>query len=174
MLVHPPRLAQFSEWANARLHAACATLPSDALALDRGAFFDSILGTLNHILLVDLLYRERLEGRAGDFDSLAQILHPDLVGLTAAQAASDAYYASITRDLDEEKLAEPVGFHTLLDAPEYWEVSRGIYFSNLFQHQAHHRGQAHNMLSQAGLDPPPIGFIEFEIESGENVVRRPS
>lgn len=172
MLVHPHRLAQFNEWANARLHAACATLPPEALCTDRGAFFDSILGTLNHILLVDLLYRERLEGRSGEFESLAQILHAELPALSAAQAASDAYYVSITEGLDEGKLAEPVGFHTLLDKPEYWEVSRGIYFSNLYQHQVHHRGQAHNMLSQAGLEPPPIGFIEFEVERGENVVRR--
>ena len=123
---------------------------------------------------MDLLYRERLEGSPGKFVSLAQILHDALSDLTAAQAVSDAYYLDFTHDLDEDKLNSLVGFHTLMDEPEYWEVSYEIYFSNLFQHQVHHRGQAHNMLSQAGIDPPSIGFIEFEVEQGERLVRRKS
>ena len=175
MLAHPQRMADFSAWANARLHAAAATLPAEAVAEDRGAFFDSILGTLNHILLVDLLYRERLEGVApGRFGALNEILHADLGALTEAQRASDAWYREYTAGLDEAALEQPVGFTTLLEEAEYWEVSHATYFSNLFQHQVHHRGQAHNMLSQAGIEPPPIGFIEFEVERGERILRRPA
>jgi hypothetical protein len=66
-----------------------------------------------------------------------------------------------------------VGFYTLLDDPEYWEVSIWLYYSNLFQHQTHHRGQAHNMLSQCGLSPPSIGYIEFHVELGTFVKRTP-
>ena len=56
MLATPNLLAEFNAWANARLHGAAASLPPEEVAKDRGAFFGSILGTLNHILLVDLLY----------------------------------------------------------------------------------------------------------------------
>lgn len=174
MLAHPNRVAAFNQWANARLHKACASLSTDELSKDRGAFFGSILGTLNHILLVDILYRERLEGvRPSRFRTLDETLHSELRALTSEQVTLDEYYLSITRELDVDALQEPVGFYTLLEDAEYWEVSREIYFSNLFQHQVHHRGQAHNMLSQAGIEPPPIGFIEYEIEAGENVIRRP-
>ena len=72
---------------------------------------------------------------------------------------------------DDELDGSSVGFYTLLDQPEYWEVSQRLYFSNLFQHQAHHRGQVHNMLSQAGLEPPPIGYIEYHVELGTHVKR---
>ena len=174
MLAHPHRVAQFSSWANGRLHDACARLGPDELSLDRGAFFGSILGTLNHILLVDMLYRERLEGiEPSRFGSLDEIVHADLPTLSESQRTMDRYYLGLTENMNASVLEEPVGFHTLLERPEYWEVSRSIYFSNLFQHQVHHRGQAHNLLSQAGIDPPPIGFIEFEIERGERIVRRP-
>jgi uncharacterized damage-inducible protein DinB len=69
-------------------------------------------------------------------------------------------------------LDEPIGFYILLDDPEYWEVSKRVYCFNPFQHQVHHRGQIHNMLSQAGIDPPAIGFIEYQVEHGDNVIRR--
>ena len=55
MLAPPALLAKFNHWANSRLHAAAASLPPEEVAKDRGAFFGSILGTLNHIYLVDLL-----------------------------------------------------------------------------------------------------------------------
>ena len=175
MLTHPHRMAEFSNWANTRLHAAAAGLSPEALSADRGAFFDSIIGTLNHILLVDLLYRERLEGQQPSrFSALNEILYANLSALGAAQQASDAWYLDYTSRLDEDALATPVGFSTLLEQPEYWEVSHSIYFSNLFQHQVHHRGQAHNMLSQANIDLPSMGFIEFEVERGERIVRRPA
>ncbi len=127
------------------------------------------------MLLVDLLYRERLEGQQPSrFGALDEILYADIHELAAAQQAADEWYLDYTKALDEAALDKPVGFATLLEQPEYWEVSHNIYFSNLFQHQVHHRGQAHNMLSQARIDPPAIGFIEFEVERGERIVRRPA
>lgn len=172
MLAHPQTMAQFSAWANRRIYGACEALSPAALAEDRGAFFGSILGTLNHILLVDLLYRERLEGTATRFRALDEILHAELGPLARSQAAQDAWYIERLAGVTEADLERPVGFYTLLDEPEYWEVPHRTYFTNLFQHQVHHRGHVHNMLSQAGLDPPPIGFIEYEVELGERVVRR--
>ncbi len=173
MLAHPHRVARFSAWANGRLYDACAALSEADLTLDRGAFFGSIFGTLNHIVLVDLLYQERLEGvHPSRFGSLDEPVAGTLAEMRAIQDDMNRYYIDLTRDMDEAALNEAVGFKTLLAEPEYWEVSRSVYFSNLFQHQVHHRGQAHNMLSQAGIEPPPIGFIEFEIELGERISRR--
>jgi uncharacterized damage-inducible protein DinB len=165
-------MAMFSAWANQHVHTACSTLPTIEIALDRKAFFRSILGTLNHILLVDLLYRERIEDKKTRFCSLDEILYDDIDELRQAQAASDDYYATLLQGMTAADLNEPQGFHTLLDEPEYWQVPKWVYYSNLFQHQIHHRGQAHNMLSQAGIDPPPIGFIEYQLEHGDGITRR--
>ncbi len=166
MLAEPAEMARFNAWANARLHACAATLPAEEISRDRGAFFGSILGTFNHILLVDILYRERLEGRETGFKTLDETVHGDLGALSAAQAAEDAYYVDYFARLDPAVMETTISFTTLTDEPLWWEVPRKIYFSNLFQHQVHHRGQAHNMLSQAGLEPPSVGFIEYQVEEG--------
>ena len=172
MLAHPHVMAQFSTWANERIYVACGQISKDDLEKDRSAFFRSIHGTLNHILLVDLLYRERIEEVRTRFKTLDETVHQDLDDLRSAQASSDSWYQELLDGMTESQLDEPMGFYTLLDDPEYWEVPRRTYYSNLFQHQVHHRGQIHNMLSQVGIDPPPIGFIQYQVELGENVIRR--
>lgn len=173
MLAHPHTMAQFSHWANERVYAACQSLPAGELEKDRSAFFRSIHGTLNHILLVDMLYRERIEGVVPSrFRTLDEVVHAGLEELHETQSEQDAYYEALLEGMAEPELDSPIGFYTLLDDPEYWEVPKRTYYSNLFQHQVHHRGQIHNMLSQAGIDPPPIGFIEWQVELGENIIRR--
>ena len=172
MLAHPHAMARFSSWANERIYAACGQISKVELEQDRSAFFRSIHGTLNHILLVDLLYRDRIEAVSTRFKTLDEIVYEELDELQAAQLASDTYYRELLAGMAPEELDEPMGFYTLLDEPEYWEVPKRTYYSNLFQHQVHHRGQIHNMLSQVGIDPPPIGFIEFQVELGENVTGR--
>jgi uncharacterized damage-inducible protein DinB len=165
MLTDPVTLAKYNAWANARLHAACATLPHADLVKPRKAFFGTILGTLNHILLVDILYRDRLEKNPVRFQSLRETLHPELSPLSADQRAQDAWYIDHMAALGPDKLAEPFPFYTLPDN-EYWSLPLEICLANLFQHQIHHRGQTHNMLSQADLDPPPLDYIAFRIEHG--------
>ena len=61
MLLDLPTAARYNQWANKRIYTACEELPADDLAFDRKGFFRSIIGTLNHILLADLIYRELLE-----------------------------------------------------------------------------------------------------------------
>ena len=171
MLAHPRSMALFNAWANKELHRACESLPADALAKDLGAFFGSVIGTLNHIYLVDCLYRDRLEGRQPNYTGLDQILHSNLAELSAAQFSQDQHYVERVSDLTESQLEETIGFETLLEEPEYWEVPLRTYYTNLFQHQIHHRGQAHNLLSQLGITPPPIGYIEYELEHGSSISR---
>ncbi len=174
MLAHPNTLAEFNAWANRRLHAACATLTPAQIEMDRDAFFKSILGTLNHILLVDILYRDRLEGVRSPFKALDEILHDDIQGLSAHQREEDARWIALTKDVGTDTLDETIGFWTLLDKPDRWEVPKHIYFTNLSQHQSHHRGHVHNMLSQSGMEPPPIGYIEFRIETDGSFVTTPA
>jgi uncharacterized damage-inducible protein DinB len=172
MLTHPHLLAEFNAWANGRLHAAATTLPAEDIARDRGAFFGSILGTLNHIYLVDLLYRDRLEGKLSHFTGLDDILHADLSNLTQAQAEIDAYYVAQTKSLTEADLDQDVAFTTLMDQAEDWRVPQRLYLTNLSQHQVHHRGQAYALLNQAGVAVPSIGFIEFCMDEKQGMVTR--
>lgn len=170
MLAPPALLAKFNHWANSRLHAAAASLPPEEVAKDRGAFFGSILGTLNHIYLVDLLYRDRIEGWKSSFKGLDDILLDNMTDLNREQAVIDAYFLSYAEGLSDADLAGEIVFTTLLDEPEEWRVPHMVYLTNLAQHQVHHRGQAHALLTQAGVDVPSIGFIEYCMEEESGMV----
>ena len=159
--------AAFNAWANEHLYAACAQVGETAIHADRGAFFRSIFGTLNHILLVDILYMDRLQGRKSTFKGLDDILGSDFKGLRDMQARQDSIFRHYCAALTASALGGAVTFTTLLSNPQVWKVPLPVYLSNLFQHQAHHRGQVHNMLSQCGIEPPPLGFVEYCVESGE-------
>ena len=165
-MLSPVQHAAFNAWANSRLHAACAMLGEDQLSADRGAYFKSILGTLNHILLVDILYMDRIEGRPSRFSRLDETVCASFGELRTRQADQDRRYAEFAVSLTPQALESEVRFQTLLAEPRIWRVPMSIYLANLFQHQSHHRGQAHTLLSQEGLDPPPIGFVEYAIEAG--------
>ncbi|MSP68167.1 MAG: hypothetical protein EXQ96_08800, partial [Alphaproteobacteria bacterium] len=123
----------------------------------------SLQGTLNHIYLVDVLYQDRLEGRKTAIKRLNQILEPELAQLRTAHAALDAWYVSAIDTMPAERLKKPFPFHTIPDNV-YLDLPLEVCLTNLYQHQIHHRGQAHNMLSQAGMDPPPLDFILFKHE----------
>ena len=77
MLIDLPTAARYNAWANRRIYAACANLSHEERVRDRRGFFRSIHGTLNHILLSDLIYRERLEKKPTTFTRLDEILYED-------------------------------------------------------------------------------------------------
>lgn len=162
MLLDLPTAAKYNQWANARLYNALAHLTDADRKMDRGGFFRSIHETMNHILLVDLLYRGRLEGKGNIFSRLDAILHDDFADLAASHQESDKWLVDFhgrfeAGRLDEEFRFLPVG----MDEGEVYDQSHRVCFINLFQHQIHHRGQVHHMISHAKKGPPPLDFIMF-------------
>lgn len=160
MLVDLPTAARYNAWANRRLYSVAGALPADELAADRRGFFGSILGTLNHILLADLIYRERLERVPTRFTRLDEVLHTEFDALRTAQFDQDLWYVSFCDALDPTELDGTLSFDTV-ETGEYFSLPLRNCLTNLFQHQIHHRGQTHHMLSHAGLDPPPLDFVQF-------------
>ena len=160
MLVDLPTAARYNAWANRRLYSVAGALPADELAADRRGFFGSILGTLNHILLADLIYRERLERVPTRFTRLDEVLHTEFDALRTAQFDQDLWYISFCDALDPAELEGTLSFDTV-ETGEYFSLPLRNCLTNLFQHQIHHRGQTHHMLSHAGLDPPPLDFVQF-------------
>ena len=174
-MVSPNIAAQYNAWANKRLLGICTELPEDGLGRDRGAFFGSMLGMLNHILLVDILYRERIEGVDSTFSGLDNILHAELTALAAHQAEEDQRWIAPTKDVDTSRLDESFVFWTLgLDKRDRREVPKHIYFTNLAQYQTHHRGQVHHMVSQSGLKPPSLGYIDFRMVLDGTLITTPN
>jgi uncharacterized damage-inducible protein DinB len=144
-------LARYNTWMNDKLYAACATLSDEERKRDRGAFFKSIHGTLNHILLADLIWLGRFEGRPFAFRSLDQELHAGFDELYAERMAVDARIERWAAGLTDAELEAKLEFTSAITkrkhAPALWKL-----VAHFFNHQTHHRGQVTVLLSQAGVD----------------------
>jgi uncharacterized damage-inducible protein DinB len=148
------KLAQANRLANARLHRACAVLDPDELTAPRPAFFGTIQKTLNHILMVDRFYLNALLGRPLDRAFLDEATFcPDFPTLTSWQANSDiallAHVESLTPDSLEAIVQIDRGARVQHDR-------RDDVLSHVFQHQTHHRGQVHGLLSATRVQPPQL------------------
>lgn len=153
---------------NHRLLAACARLSARELSAVRTSFFPTIIGTLNHILLVDLLYITAMEGDCigtGIFDN--EMPFAGIAALRAEQARLDRRLVAVCTDVPDEVLGRPVRITRGLKAQvePFARVAQ-----HLFQHQIHHRGQVHAMLAGTAVAPPQLD--EFFLSTGPDVVGR--
>ena len=153
------KLGRFNAWANDHIYNACGALDDDARKADRGAFFGSIHNTLNHLLVVDIGWRSRIEGVAHGLTGLDQVLYDDFAALRRARAAEDAELTRVTCGLDAGELERVVSFRFMDGTPAETPVE--VILFTVFNHQTHHRGQIHNMLSQAGTETPELDIINF-------------
>lgn len=147
-------LARNNGWANHRLHAACAQLPQAEFEAPRVGFFPSIRKTLNHILIVDWFYVDGLEGGwLGPKAWSNREPCATLAQLAQEQATVDRRLIAVCEALTEASLDGEVRLNR--DTRVQTE-RRDRLLLHLFQHQIHHRGQAHAMLSSTGVKPPQL------------------
>lgn len=148
------KLAQANRLANARLHRVCATLDPAELIAPRPAFFGTIQATLNHILMVDRFYLNALLGHSLDRSFLEEATHcPDLATLAAWQATSDLALLAHVESLTPESLIAIVAIDR---GARIQHDRRDDVLSHVFQHQTHHRGQVHGLLSLTTVKPPQL------------------
>ena len=141
-------------WANHRLLTACAGLEQGELEAERSGFFPSLQATLNHIYVVDLFYVDALEGGSlGPRAWANPVPWPTIPELTSAQAAVDRRLITSCDRLTPERLDDMVRVNR--DTTVQTE-RRDRLLMHLFQHQIHHRGQAHAMLSSTRVAPPQL------------------
>jgi len=150
---HFRQMARNNAWANARLHAACLRLTPEEFAAPRTGFFPSLRRTLNHILIVDRSYLADLTGPGRRYP-IDPIPCPDAVDLAAAQAETDRGLVRFCDELDAAGVDRVVPIDRR-DGVAYRETVATI-LAHLFQHQIHHRGQAHAMLSGTRVAPPQL------------------
>jgi uncharacterized damage-inducible protein DinB len=148
------KLAYNNRLANYRLHQACAALGDGEFAALRTSFFPSIKATLNHILTVDWFYVDALEGgRLGPkaWEKEEPCDTPAL--LEVEQDKVDRRLLSLCEGLTPGALARIID----LDRGDRIQKERTEdVLSHLFQHQTHHRGQVHAMLSGSSVKPPQL------------------
>jgi uncharacterized damage-inducible protein DinB len=141
-------------WANHRLLVACANLSKDEFERERTGFFPSLQKTLNHIYVVDLFYVDAMEGGSlGPRAWSNPVPYPAVAGLREAQAAIDRRLIAFCDALTAERLNRLVHIHRE-DRVQTERCARLL--MHLFQHDIHHRGQAHAMLSGTVVKPPQL------------------
>ena len=144
-------LAAYNRAMNARVYEVCAGIPDAARRADRGAFFKSIHGTLNHLLYGDRALMNRLAGTAFDLAPVGEDLYESFDELRAERIATDAEICDWTKTLDEPWLAAEIAWVSGIDNQQRVQP-RWLLVSHLFNHQTHHRGQLTTLLTQAGYD----------------------
>ena len=164
MLDHLSTSAAYNRWANARLYAAVGTLSDAAYRADRGAFFRSIHGTLNHILVADRIWLHRITGEGDAPDRLDTILYDDLNGLERARVAEDGRIVAFVGGLDAADLKRTFTYQNT--AGEGFRQELAPMLLHVFNHQTHHRGQVHAMLTGLG-EPAPVLDLIFYLREAE-------
>ena len=147
-------MAHNNAWANHRLLSACAQLSDGAFQAERVSFFPSIMQTLNHILYVDWFYVDALEG--GTLGPKAwenEIPCPTMAELMPAQSTIDRRLIAFCDQLTDAALAAETRIHRA-DRVQVGRTDRLLL--HLFEHQIHHRGQAHAMLAGTEVNPPQL------------------
>jgi len=159
--------AGYNAWCNERLYDAAAKVSDADYRRDRGAFFKSLHGTLNHLLLGDVIWMQRFTGEGMLPKTLDEILHDDFATLRAARRAMDDRISRYVGALSEADLARPIRYRTFVNQVDIEQVLAPA-LDHFFNHQTHHRGQAHALLSSiiGNERTPSFDLIIYQRETG--------
>ena len=162
LLDHLRLMARYNAWMNEKAYDAAARLSPEEAARDRGAFFGSVLGTLNHLMVADLIWCHRFAPHPAASpaldpvlamarpDALDQTITPDLAALRAMRRPIDAALVDFVAALDEDGTDRPITYVRTDGGSQTKPL--GPVLCHLFNHQTHHRGQLSTLLTQAGVD----------------------
>ncbi|HYN11475.1 MAG TPA: DinB family protein [Burkholderiales bacterium] len=151
-------MAAYNGWMNERLYECCARLGDDDRKRDAGAFFKSIHGTLNHLLLGDRIWMGRFTGRPFAVKSLDQELYADFGELRDERRKTDADISQWAAGLTEAAFASELSYTSVVN-PQPRRYPLWFAVTHFFNHQTHHRGQLTTLLFQRGIDPGVTDLI---------------
>ncbi len=154
LIDHFRMFADYNRLANETIYAACAQLGDDERKLIRPAFFGSIHGTLNHIMVGDRIWLTRFDGGEVASTNLDAILYEDFATLLSARQYEDARIADFVANLDAGWFV--ADFVYINNSGVRCTDPKPMILAHFFNHQTHHRGQIHDMLSQTEVAPPPL------------------
>ena len=161
MKQHFRMMAAYNMWANARLYDAAAELDDEQFGRDVGAFFGSLCGTLNHLLVADRIWMQRFTAEGAAPATLDALIHADLPALRAARTTEDRRILDWVDSLGEKALA---GRFTYTAVTDMRTVSQRLApaLAHMLNHQTHHRGQAHMVLTVLGRPSVTLDLVYFQ------------
>lgn len=162
LLQHIRLMAKYNQWMNQKVYETAATLTTSQLAEDRGAFFGSVLGTLNHLIVADTIWLQRFANALpahAELDpvrqlpgppSLDAILFTDFAGLKERRVLLDDAVLAFSGAVTEQELGDTLRYKNMKGIASGRQLF-GV-LMHFFNHETHHRGQTTTLLSQFGLD----------------------
>jgi len=157
-------LTRYNAWANKTLFDAVAALPAGEASKPRPTLFKTMVNTLNHLQVTDLIWQAHIEGREHGLKALNTVLHERLEDLWTAQQAIDRWYVDWSDRVTDAELAEVVRF-TLLSGNK-GEMSRSDIVFHLVNHTSYHRGFVADLFFQVPVTPPLTDLPIFLREVG--------
>lgn len=155
-------LARYNQWMNNNIYQLCARLSTDQLWQNKAAFFGSVAGTLNHLVVADLIWLNRFKQLAEapellsqltDFPqpkALDQLLYTDFEPLWQARKRIDALLLAFCNELNDQHLQQVLHYKNMKG--ELQRKKFAAVLQHLLNHQTHHRGQVTTLLSQLGVE----------------------
>ncbi len=174
-------LAEYNAWMNLKLYDAAAQLPAQELSADRGAFFGSLLGTMNHIVAGDTIWLQRFATHPAQHAALDPVralpapagldavFSSELAVLRAHRQLLDAVIRAWVAQLSDEDLDHVLAYGNTKGIHSTKRF--GALVLHFFNHQTHHRGQASTLLTQAGVDigvTDLLALIPNQLTGSEN------
>ena len=155
-------MSRYNEWMNANVYAPAGRLSEQEFLADKGAFFKSVCGTLNHIMVADIIWLKRFAQHPAAHSALEpvrklakpktldQVLYTRLTALSEQRKMLDAVIKAWADSLSEADLDHMLNYTSTEDV----EFNRPMasLLMHFFNHQTHHRGQVTTLLSQMGQD----------------------
>ena len=162
---HYRMFGHYNAWANDRLFAAAGRLSVEQYRADRRAFFKSVHGTLNHLLVTDRVWMRRFTGEGDAPDRLDAILFETFDELSAARKAEDSRIVAYVEGLDEARIAGTIKYRRV-SSPQEFEQQLAPALAHWFNHQTHHRGQVHTLLTGLVSEAPELDLLFFQRLTG--------
>lgn len=155
-------MADYNRWMNQNIYLAASELSTEELNKNRGAFFESIIGTLNHILVGDIVWLKRFADHPSAYKALDPvralakpkalnaILYSDFSDLHSAREQIDDVISFFVKELNERDLV--ADFLYTNSKQQAYNKNFAFVIQHFFNHQTHHRGQLSTLFSQMGID----------------------
>ncbi|HLI99379.1 MAG TPA: DinB family protein [Bradyrhizobium sp.] len=161
LAAHYRMFGRYNAWANGRLLATVGRLSVEQYRADRGAFFKSVHGTLNHLLVTDRIWMQRFTGEGEAPNRLAAILYETFDELRLAREAEDRRIIDFVDGLDEARIASTIKYRRV-SSPQPLEQQLSPALAHWFNHQTHHRGQVHGLLTGLAGEAPELDLLIFQ------------
>jgi uncharacterized damage-inducible protein DinB len=158
-------MAAYNAWCNERIYEVAAELSEADYHADRGAFFKSMSGTLNHLLVTDRIWLKRFTGEGESPNRLDAVLFDGFSDLRQARRREDERIIGYVEGLSEADLTGRIRYRSITNPAEIEQPLAPV-LMHFFNHQTHHRGQAHCLLTGFGLEAPVLDLVAFQRISG--------